>query len=171
MTSIPPPAPLSPPPKSVQVRTVHRTRISKRKCCAGRHARPAHAAGAGRALEVSCSWRRRVLQELSFADSIQQNSVMPRRHGSPLAAPSALPCALTTHTRHTGRSPCVERWLPLALVIVLEEAAEGRVRPLPRGLPAERRDDRIEHAGRSVHLIRVGVLGSRLGLGLGLGPG
>ena len=45
--------------------------------------------------------------------------------------------------------------LPLTLGIVLEEAAEGRVGLLSRGLATERRDDRVEHARGSVHLLGV----------------
>ena len=50
--------------------------------------------------------------------------------------------------------------LPLTLGIVLEEAAEGRVGLLSRGLATERRDDRVEHARGSVHL--VGAWGYRV---------
>ena len=45
--------------------------------------------------------------------------------------------------------------LPLTLGIVLEEAAERRVGLLSRGLATERRDDRVEHARGSVHLVRA----------------
>ena len=41
----------------------------------------------------------------------------------------------------------------LTLGIVLEEAAAGRVGRLSRGLATERRDDRVEHARGSVHLL------------------
>ena len=50
--------------------------------------------------------------------------------------------------------------LPLTLGIVLEEAAKGRVGLLSRGLATERRDDRVEHARGSVHL--VGAWGYRV---------